>query len=392
MINISGGINWVRARLPEREKCVVRLKEVGGAACAGGVFGAVSKAVKDRITDSRSHQVLNAAMYSAASIGGVAALVVGGMAGYKLVEKYAGADAHKGWKILGAAGGATLFGAGSMLAAMQFMKQSPESAEKLAEMLAPYLSNVAGAVSSKAVQSFVANFYKRESTQWTPETLKQQAAMDGFQVVRCLFDNVPRISLLSIPALTANYATAVTSHMALGAAGSILSMVYDYVRSTQCYRNCSNDLSYASNNREVVREPCKQLGMKIALGMATAWAASSIAPSIIDATEPSVELKLLTFALVGCAVNALFTEPARQLIPAAPRAAARHEDPEGGEQGPPPEGLAHAGNVQHDDPIPEGGPQNPHNNPDGGHAGNHEDNPAADPEAGVEMDELAHAV
>ena len=82
----------------------------------------------------------------------------------------------------------------------------------------------------------------------------------------------------------------------LGAAGSLLGHVYDWARGTDRYQNLTHDHGYAQENRHVVPEPCAQLGMKVALGLAVAWAASSIAPGIIDATNASTEMKLVTFA------------------------------------------------------------------------------------------------
>ncbi|CUR74117.1 hypothetical protein BN2905_32640 [Achromobacter xylosoxidans] len=316
MINITGGINWVKTQIQEPHKYVVRAKEVVGAACSGAAFGAVSKAVKDYVNSPQTHcNTLKNLTYASAAIGGAAAIVVGGMAGYRIAEKYGNAETSRKCKAAGAVIGALLFGASSMLAAMPFLKLSASSAEQLAQRLAPYLSNVAGAMSSKIVQSFIANVHKRESTQWQPENKKQQVTADALQIFRCLFDSLPRMSLLSISALTANYASAIGSHAGLGAAGSLLGNLYDWARSTERYRDVTHDEGYARGNRQVVSEPCKQLGMKIALSLAVAWASSSIAPGFIDATNASTEVKLVTFALVGCAVNALFADPAKQLIP-----------------------------------------------------------------------------
>ena len=83
----------------------------------------------------------------------------------------------------------------------------------MAQRLAPYLSNVAGAVSSKVVQSFIANLHSREATQWQPAGNRHQITAD-VAIVRCLCDSLPRMSLLSIPALTASYAAAIGSHTA----------------------------------------------------------------------------------------------------------------------------------------------------------------------------------
>ena len=160
---------------------------------------------------------------------------------------------------------------------MPFLKLSTASAEQLAQRLAPYLSNVAGAVSSKVVQSFIANLHSREATQWQPAGNRHQITADVMQIVRCLCDSLPRMSLLSIPALTASYAAAIGSHTGLGAAGSLLGHVYDWARGTDRYQNLTHDHGYAQENRHVVPEPCAQLGMKVALGLAVAWAASSIA-------------------------------------------------------------------------------------------------------------------
>lgn len=316
MINITGGINWVKTQIQEPHRYVVRAKEVVGAACSGAVFGAVSKAVKDYVNSPQAQcDALKIAVPVSAAIGGAAAIVVGGTAGYKIVEKYGNAEMSQKYKVAGIVGGALLFGASSMLAAMPFLKLSASSSEQLAQRLAPYLSNVAGAVSSKIVQSFIANVHKRESTQWQPENKKQQVTADALQIARCLCDSLPRVSLLSISALTASYAAAIGSHAGLGAAGSLLGNLYDWARSTERYRDVTHDEGYARGNRQVVSEPCTQLGMKIALSLAVAWASSSIAPGFIDATNASTEVKLVTFALVGCAVNALFADPAKQLIP-----------------------------------------------------------------------------
>lgn len=355
MINITGGINWVKTQIQEPHKYVVRAKEVVGAACSGAAFGAVSKAVKDYVNSPQTHcNTLKNLTYASAAIGGAAAIVVGGMAGYRIAAKYGNAEMSRKCKAVGAVGGALLFGASSMLAAMPFLKLSASSAEQLAQRLAPYLSNVAGAMSSKIVQSFIANVHKRESTQWQPENKKQQVTADALQIVRCLCDSLPRMSLLSISALTANYASAIGSHAGLGAAGSLVGNFYDWARGTECYRNATHDQGYATRNRQVVSEPWKQLGMKVALSLAVAWAASSIAPGLIDATNASTEMKLVTFALVGCAVNALFADPARQQIPTP----AVMEPPQQGQVGeqPPPQiaaNVAQQGNPQQNNHQPQ---------------------------------------
>lgn len=386
MVSITGGINWVKQQARDPHRYAVRAKEVIGAACSGAVFGAVSKAVRDYVGSPQAQRdALSHAAYSTAAIGGAAALIIGGMAGYRIVEKYAGAETAGKWKAAGAAGGALLFGAGSALAAMPFLKLSAASAEQLAQRLAPYLSNVAGAVSSKVVQSFIANLHSREATQWQPAGNRQQITADVMQIVRCLCDSLPRMSLLSIPALTASYAAAIGSHAGLGAAGSLLGNAYDWARGTDRYQNLTHDRGYAHDNRHVVPEPCAQLGMKVALGLAVAWAASSIAPGIIDATNASTEMKLVTFALAGCAVNALFADPARQLI----------RVPAG--NGAPPQNLAvepppqqNAGQV-----APQGNPrQNDQQPPQDALAddriGGHDGDPRVGPENEIEMEELAN--
>ena len=381
MVSITGGINWVKQQARDPHRYAVRAKEVLGAACSGAVFGAVSKAVKDYVGSPQAQRdALSHAVYSTAAIGGAAALIVGGMAGYRIVEKYAGAETAENGR-RGRGRRALLFGAGSALAAMPFLKLSTASAEQLAQRLAPYLSNVAGAVSSKVVQSFIANLHSREATQWQPAGNRHQITADVMQIVRCLCDSLPRMSLLSIPALTASYAAAIGSHTGLGAAGSLLGHVYDWARGTDRYQNLTHDHGYAQENRHVVPEPCAQLGMKVALGLAVAWAASSIAPGIIDATNASTEMKLVTFALVGCAVNALFADPARQLIrvsapPQNPAVEQPHQqnaghvalqgNPQQNDQQPPPDTLA-------DDQI-----------------GGHDGDPPVDPENGVEMEVLTN--
>lgn len=383
MINITGGINWVKTQIQEPHKYVVRAKEVVGAACSGAVFGAVSKAVKDYVNSPQARcDTLKNLTYASAAMGGAAAIVVGGMAGYRIVEKYGNADTSRGRKAAGAVGGALLFSASSMLAAKPFLKLSASSAEQLAQRLTPYLSNVAGAMSSKIVQSFIANVHKRESTQWNPANNKQKLTADALQIARCLCDSLPRMSLLSISALTASYGAAIGSHAVLGAAGSLLGNLYDWARSTDCYRNRTQDQGYATENRQVVSEPCKQLGMKIALSLAVAWAASSIAPGLIDATDASTEMKLVTFALVGCAVNALFADPAKQLIPTP----AVMEPPQQGQAGeqPPPQIAADAaqqGNLQQNNLQPQMNAIA--HNLVGGHG-----DPQLNPEDGIEMEAI----
>lgn len=381
MINITGGINWVKTQIQEPHKYVVRAKEVVGAACSGAVFGAVSKAVKDYVNSPQARcDTLKNLTYASAAMGGAAAIVVGGMAGYRIVEKYGNADTSRGRKAAGAVGGALLFSASSMLAAKPFLKLSASSAEQLAQRLAPYLSNVAGAMSSKIVQSFIANVHKRESTQWNPANNKQKLTADALQIARCLCDSLPRMSLLSISALTASYGAAIGSHAVLGAAGSLLGNLYDWARSTERYRDVTHDEGYARGNRQVVSEPCKQLGMKIALSLAVAWAASSIAPGLIDATDASTEAKLVTFALVGCAVNALFADPARQLI----RTPAVTEPPQQGQAGdqPPPQIAANVtqqGNLQQNN-------HQPQMNTIAENLADGHDDPQPDPEDGIEME------
>ncbi|MFY4257978.1 hypothetical protein ACOTCG_10300 [Achromobacter xylosoxidans] len=381
MINITGGINWVKTQIQEPHKYVVRAKEVVGAACSGAAFGAVSKAVKDYVNSPQTHcNTLKNLTYASAAVGGAAAIVVGGMAGYRIAEKYGNAEMSPKCKAVGAVGGALLFGASSMLAAMPFLKLSASSAEQLAQRLAPYLSNVAGAMSSKIVQSFIANVHKRESTQWQPENKKQQVTADALQIARCLCDSLPRMSLLSISALTANYCSAIGSHAGLGAAGSLLGNLYDWARSTERYRNCTQDQGYATGNREIVSESSKQLGMKIALSLAVAWAASSIAPGLIDATDASTEVKLVTFALVNCAVNALFADPAKQLIP-APAVVGAPRQAQAGEQ--PPLQIA-ADEAQQGD-LPQNNHQPQMNTIAHNLVGDHGD-PQPNPEDGIEME------
>ena len=198
------------------------------------------------------------------------------MAGYRIVEKYAGAETAEKWKAAGAAGGAAVWR--RLRACRDAIPQALDRFGGAAgQRLAPYLSSVAGAVSSKVVQSFIANLHSREATQWQPAGNRHQITADVMQIVRCLCDSLPRMSLLSIPALTASYAAAIGSHTGLGAAGSLLGHVYDWARGTDRYQNLTHDHGYAQENRHVVPEPCAQLGMKVALGLAVAWAASSIA-------------------------------------------------------------------------------------------------------------------
>ena len=136
-------------------------------------------------------------MYSTAAIGGAAALIVGGMAGYRIVKYAAGAETAEN-ELRGAAGGALLFGAGPRLPRCHSSSSRPLRRSR-AQRLAPYLSNAAGAVSSKVVQSFIANLHSREATQWQPAGNRHQITADVMQIVRCLCDSLPRMSLLSIP-------------------------------------------------------------------------------------------------------------------------------------------------------------------------------------------------
>ena len=381
MVSITGGINWVKQQARDPHRYAVRAKEVLGAACSGAVFGAVSKAVQDYVGSPQAQRdALSHAVYSTAAIGGAAALIVGGMAGYRIVESM---PARKPPKMEGRGRGRR--GRCCLAPAPRLPRCHSSSSRPLRRSSWPSgwrrICRTAGAVSSKVVQSFIANLHSREATQWQPAGNRHQITADVMQIVRCLCDSLPRMSLLSIPALTASYAAAIGSHTGLGAAGSLLGHVYDWARGTDRYQNLTHDHGYAQENRHVVPEPCAQLGMKVALGLAVAWAASSIAPGIIDATNASTEMKLVTFALVGCAVNALFADPARQLIrvsapPQNPAVEQPHQqnaghvalqgNPQQNDQQPPPDTLA-------DDQI-----------------GGHDGDPPVDPENGVEMEVLTN--
>lgn len=96
MVNITGGINWVKAQIQEPHGYVVRAKEGVGVPCSGAVFDAASKAVKDYVNSPQAHyNTLNNLAYASAAIGRAQAIVVGGMAGYRIVEKYGNAETSR---------------------------------------------------------------------------------------------------------------------------------------------------------------------------------------------------------------------------------------------------------------------------------------------------------
>ena len=377
MVSITGGINWVKQQARDPHRYAVRAKEVLGAACSGAVFGAVSKAVKDYVGSPQAQRdALSHAVYSTAAIGGAAALIVGGMAGYRIVENAGAETAENGRPRRGRR--ALLFGAGSAC-----RDAIPQALDRFGGAAGPAAGAVSverggrGVIESRAV-------LHRQSAQSRGHAMAagRQPASDhgGRHADRPLPLRQPAQDVAAPFPLTASYAAAIGSHTGLGAAGSLLGHVYDWARGTDRYQNLTHDHGYAQENRHVVPEPCAQLGMKVALGLAVAWAASSIArhhrcDERIDRNEagdlrPGGLRRQCAVRRSRQTADPCFraaTEPGRGTAPPAERGTrGAAGNPQQNDQQPPPDTLA-------DDQI-----------------GGHDGDPPVDPENGVEMEVLTN--
>lgn len=297
------------ARLSEwatdKPKAAARFREVVSSTVAGMTYGAVSKAVRTYASAGYLKKALQGTLIP----GCVAAAVIGGVAGVKIVEKYCDSPS-RGQKIVGGILGSAIFGGASVGGLAPYLiKTTPEQCEALEELLSPVLANLLGSVASKIVQTSGVNLWEHETT--APGLAKpangEQIKRDARQAIRCLLESLPRMSLLGIHKVTDSWPGAVLVHGGVGLLGNAFAHVWDFVRGP----GWGWDETHLTDNRIIEEGAWKDVATKVGVSALAALGASPIAPALNHTMDVPTGARPVVFAIAGCLVGAVFIGPAQ---------------------------------------------------------------------------------